>query len=212
MAVLSAKEIRDALHEGDLAQRLVITPSVSNTVQLAKGEASVDLRLGTRFRAAKRAHVAAFSTNVNGETGDDAETQFDEYYVPFGQHFTLHPRHFVLGTSLEYLRLPVRLHGYVSGRSSWGRRGLVIATAVGVHPGYAGCLTLELTNLGEVPLRILPGTRIAQLFLHSVGPGAVGDPGDASAYVGATTPGLMSSERDPFLEKLQAWSLTKGKR
>ena len=45
---------------------------------------------------------------------------------------------------------------------------MIIATAVGVHPGFTGCLTLELTNVGEIPIAIKPGMTICQLFLHTV--------------------------------------------
>src|SRR6185295_230400 len=90
------------------------------------------------------------------------------HYVSFGSRFILHPRNFVLGVTLEWIRLPNDLAGYVIGRSSWGRRGLIIATAVGVHPGFTGCLTLELTNVGEIPIAIKPGMTICQLFLHTV--------------------------------------------
>lgn len=89
-------------------------------------------------------------------------------HVRFGEDFILHPRSFVLGVTLEWLRLPCDLAGYVTGRSSWGRRGLVIATAAGVHPGFTGCLTLELANLGDVPIAIRPGMAIGQLFLHEI--------------------------------------------
>src|SRR5204863_735414 len=90
------------------------------------------------------------------------------HYVSFGSRFILHPRNFVLGVTLEWLRLPSDLAGYVVGRSSWGRRGLIIATAAGVHPGFTGCLTLELSNVGEIPIAVKPGVSICQLFLHTV--------------------------------------------
>ncbi len=51
------------------------------------------------------------------------------------------------------------------GRSSWGRVGLIVATAVTVQPGYGGCLTLEIQNLGSVPIKLYPGLRVAQLML-----------------------------------------------
>ncbi|MCP4306415.1 MAG: dCTP deaminase, partial [bacterium] len=54
--------------------------------------------------------------------------------------------------------------GQVLGRSSWGRLGLVVATAVTVHPGFRGCLTLEIQNLGSAPIRLVAGVRIAQLM------------------------------------------------
>ena len=69
---------------------------------------------------------------------------------------------------IEYLRLPSDLMSYVVGRSTWGRLGLIVATAIGIHPGFAGPLTLELRNLGETPLRLYPGEPIAQLFFHPV--------------------------------------------
>jgi dCTP deaminase len=82
--------------------------------------------------------------------------------------YVLHPGHFVLGATMEWIRFPAKLSGYVVGKSSWGRRGLVIATAVGIHPGFSGCLTLEITNLGEMPIEIIPGMQICQLFIHDV--------------------------------------------
>jgi dCTP deaminase len=50
---------------------------------------------------------------------------------------------------------------------------LVIATAIGIHPGYSGCITLELRNLGETPIVLYPGQTIAQIFVHKV-EGALG--------------------------------------
>lgn len=90
------------------------------------------------------------------------------HYVAFGESYYLHPGSFALGVTLEWIRLRADLAGYVIGKSSWGRRGLIIATATGVHPGFKGCLTLELTNVGEIPIAIKPGMKICQLFLHRV--------------------------------------------
>jgi len=69
---------------------------------------------------------------------------------------------------LEWIRLPKNLTAYVIGKSSWGRRGLIIATATGVHPGFKGCLTLEITNVGEIPIAIKPGTEICQIFIQEI--------------------------------------------
>jgi len=89
-------------------------------------------------------------------------------YVRFGDKFFLHPQSFALAVTLEWVRFPKDLAGYVIGKSSWGRRGLIIATATGVHPGFTGCITLELTNVGDIPVVISPGAAICQLFLHTV--------------------------------------------
>lgn len=89
-------------------------------------------------------------------------------FIPFGQEFILHPGRFVLASTLEWLNFPACLGGYVVGKSTWARRGLIIETAAGIHPGFNGCLTLELANVGEVPIKICPGMKIAQIFVHEL--------------------------------------------
>jgi dCTP deaminase len=121
-------------------------------------------------------------------------------YVPFGSRFILHPQSFVLGATLEWIRLPSNLAGYVVGRSSWGRRGLIIATAAGVHPGFTGCLTLELTNVGEIPIVIKPGMTICQLFLHTVD--SKSPETDKSPFVCSRRPSLGKIKLDAVAEKL----------
>ena len=206
MSLLTGAQILQRMDEiGEL--RLVITPFFDKMSQLNPGSASVDLRLGCRFSAAKRGSL----THV----GKDQPSQqtMDEYYVPFGQEFVLHPRHFVLATTLEWIRLPETLGGYVIGRSSYGRMGLIIATAVGVHPKYSGVLTLELTNLGEVPITLRPGQAICQLFLHEVRP-VGGESTDRSAFVGSLFPRLGSVDEDAieaFLNKLDGRTGSEGK-
>ena len=96
----------------------------------------------------------------------------------------IHPHQLILACTLEYLRLPRDLMAYVIGRSTWGRLGLIVATAVGIQPSFAGTLTLELRNLGEAPLSLYPGQAIAQLFFHSVSGAEAADQG-VSQYSGA---------------------------
>jgi dCTP deaminase len=91
--------------------------------------------------------------------------------------------------------------GYVVGKSSLGRRGLIIATATGVHPGFTGCLTLELTNVGEIPVAIQPGMRICQLFLHRVG-GRASKNVDKSTLVGLRRPQLGLYKTDKVATRL----------
>jgi dCTP deaminase len=74
----------------------------------------------------------------------------------------------------------------VTGKSNLGRRGLVIETAPGVHPHFNGCLTLEMTNLGEIPLKIRPGMKICQLFIHVTGDCPEPDGGQFSAQIKPT--------------------------
>jgi len=99
----------------------------------------------------------------------------------------LHPNQFVLGGTIEYIKMPLDLMGYLVGRSSWGRMGLIVATAAGIHPGYRGIITLELHNIGDVPFPISPGLRIAQIFFHMV-TGEVDIEGVKSNYVCSVYP------------------------
>jgi len=171
MAALSGKEIAARLTTVNLEERLVIGPILEPDEQLRDDQASIDLRLGFEF-----ALVAPSSYGVIDEyegvkgalTPPSLRTFYTKKYVPLGNKIVIHPHQFILASTLEYMRLPKDLIAYVIGRSTWGRLGLIVATAVGVQPGYAGTLTLELRNLGETPLSLYPGQAIAQLFFHKV--------------------------------------------
>jgi dCTP deaminase len=123
-----------------------------------------------------------------------------EHFVPFGENFVLHPGRFVLGVTMEWLTLPKSLSGYVSGKSSLGRHGLVIETAAGLHPGFSGCLTLELANVGEVPIVISPGMEICQIFLHGIN---LHQGGDVGTFSGQRKPAISLPKRDPIFDKLR---------
>jgi hypothetical protein len=105
-----------------------------------------------------------------------------------------------VSVTLEWIRLPKNLAAYVIGKSSWGRRGLIIATATGVHPGFKGCLTLELSNVGELPIAIKPGMNICQLFLHKVE--TENDELDKSLFIGLRRPTIGKLQLDPIARKL----------
>lgn len=202
MSMLSGDDILRAMGHTEPSQRLIITPLFDAAVQIEPGAASVDLRLGCRFSATKRrsiSHYAAYSDDVH------PRKLSDDHYVPLGKTFVLHPQHFVLGVTLEWIRLPPAFGGYILGRSTYGRRGLIIATAAGVHPGYSGVLTLELTNVAEVPIEIKAGQSICQLFLHDV-KGWNERNVDGSAFLGSLHPSLGVSKPDEvtqFLDTLR---------
>lgn len=167
MTVLGSSAIRARLKEQSLNRRLVVSPLLEEE-QLKSGQASIDVRLGSDFCL-----VAPSSLGLIDEFGPiGGDGTFGELYrreyVPLGEKIVIHPHQFMLAQTLEYLRLPVDLMSYVVGRSTWGRAGLIVATAVGIHPLFAGNLTLELRNLGETPLALYPGQTIAQLFFHTV--------------------------------------------
>jgi len=138
--------------------RLVVTPLLPD---FASG-ASVDLRLGNTFIVFVRSRTASFDPL---EEHQDPRQVQRSMQLAWGDSFVLHPAELVLAATLEYLVLPADLSAQVVSRSSYGRLGLLSATAVQVHPHFHGCLTLELVNLGTVPLLLTPGERIAQLVL-----------------------------------------------
>lgn len=167
MTALSGKEIRQRLEETDLAQRLVVSPLLVPQEQLREDQAAIDVRLGFEFAlvsASAHGLIDEFASGFSQDLGP----LYKKQYVPLGAGLIIHPHQFILAVTLEYLRLPNDLMAYVVGRSTWGRLGLIVATAVGVHPRYCGSLTLELRNLGETPLKLYPGQTIAQLFFHKV--------------------------------------------
>ncbi|WP_374383141.1 dCTP deaminase [Dongia sp.] len=167
MSELSTQAIRDRLEQKDLDRRLVVSPLLDIDSQVKIGQASVDLRLGFDFCLVSPSSTGAIDELSNG-AHPDFTSLYRREYVPFGASLTIHPHQFMLAQTLEYLRFPPDLMAYVVGRSTWGRLGLIVATAVGIHPGFAGSLTLELRNLGETPLTLYPGQTIAQLFIHEV--------------------------------------------
>lgn len=169
MTVLSTDAIRKRMEDGPAANRLVISPLLDEEAQLKTGQASVDVRLGFEFclvTASAYGAINEFSPTTDWPAS--FEGLYRRQYVPFGSSLVIHPHQFMLAQTLEYIRLPTDLMAYVVGRSTWGRLGLIVATAVGIHPSFAGSLTLELRNLGETPLSLYPGQTIAQLFFHGV--------------------------------------------
>lgn len=167
--ILSSEQIRGLLENPprDPKDRLVISPVLEPNKQLTPGTASIDLRLGQNFHVALRTKLSELN-RLSDEHRANMQRYKDETFVPVGDYFVLHPRQFVLGETLEWVTLPRNLSASVVGRSTWGRDGLIIATATGVHPNFSGVLTLELSNVGEIPIYLYPGFSIAQLFLHSV--------------------------------------------
>lgn len=200
--ILKADEIAELLSTPPekKADRLLIRPQPSVKGMAKSGSASVDLRLGTWFMMLDRRRIALLEIDPS-KTGSWNDAKFTRTnYVPFGGEFILHPRSFVLAATLEWIRMPSNLAAYVIGRSSWGRRGLIIATAAGVHPGYSGCLTLELTNVGEIPIALKPGITICQLFLHTTSQRS--DLVDQSKYIGHRRPTLGRIKPDEIAMKL----------
>jgi dCTP deaminase len=156
------------------SKELVVSPILDKN-QL--GASSIDLRMGTVVLLAKagaQSHVDPYdylkqsSAPTDHDTIRNKKQKHERFEVPFSDSFLLHPGTLALVPTLEWVKLPHNLQGVVTARSSWAREGLSIATATIVNPGYIGIVTLELANLGEVPMRLYPGLRLAQIAFYEL--------------------------------------------
>ena len=186
MTVIGRARILELLSQDTaIAARLVVSPLLDPSSQI--GEGSIDLRLGNFFIVTRTARLGGIEP-YELLTPTAIEEYQETIYVPFQKTMWIHPGTFVLGGTLEYVRLPQGLYADVTARSSWARLGLSIASAVAVHPGFYGCLTLELVNNGNTPVGIHPGDRIGQLTIYEVVPQAKPIEGLVGKYQGFTTP------------------------
>lgn len=160
MSDLGREDLEAALSTKQIDRRLIVTPLLESN-QIGRG--SIDLRLGTEFLLLRRTQRAGL--NPKRDTQQAVDALQERVVVSLGEELWLHPRHFVLASTLEFIGLPHDMSAQVVGRSSWGRLGLIVATAVFVHPGFRGCLTLELVNEGDSPICLSPGYRVAQLLV-----------------------------------------------
>ncbi len=162
MSILTRKEIEKALGLPS-NDRLIMTPILSPK-QI--GDASIDVRLGNQFIIFRMHTFGVFEPFKKSPA--ELRNMQERRIVRFGDKFVLHPRMLALACTLEYISLPSKIACQVEGRSSWARLGLQVATATSVQPGFKGVLTLELSNLGTIPLELYPGVRIAQLLFNEV--------------------------------------------
>jgi dCTP deaminase len=175
---LQREALTEAMENPNLLERLIVTPLLDIETQVGAG--SIDLRLGSGFIEVRRREAHVIDPFAELPISDTLTE--DRYDIPIGESFFLHPGQFLLGATFEFVRLPAHLVGQVLGRSSWGRLGLIVATAVTVQPGFGGCLTLELQNLGSVPIRLFPGLRVAQLMLWEAKDATTAPYSDAAKY------------------------------
>jgi dCTP deaminase len=184
--ILSDRDLRAAIAEG----RIVIDPFTAESVQ----PSSVDLHLGNRFRVFRNSRYPFIDVRV--EQPDLTELVGIEGDDPF----ILHPGEFVLGATLERVTLPDDLVARLEGKSSLGRLGLLIHSTAGyVDPGWEGTLTLELSNVANLPITLYHGMRIGQIsFQRLSSPVEIGygDERLGSRYRGQTDPTASRYHRD----------------
>lgn len=163
--ILSDRDIEIALREGHIVIEPLDDPE--NQIQ----PASVDLRLGEEFiliRPKKKVRLKRLKPSFI-DTADLTTAEEFTTRVTAKDGFILKPGEFALGTTLERVVIPEHIAARVEGRSSLGRLGIVVhATAGYLDPGFEGQVTLELSNLGEVPVKLYPGRRVCQVVFQEM--------------------------------------------
>lgn len=156
MSVLTHDVIMREIREGNI----VITPFNEDQV----GPGSVDLHLGNEFRLFKKLHQI-YHVDNNADFNQITEL------VTVDDMFVLMPQETVLGITVERIKLPPYLCGWLEGRSRFARLGLMVHITAGfMQPGIDNRQVLEISNVSSVPLALHPGTRFCQfVFMRTEG-------------------------------------------
>jgi len=153
--LLSDRDIRSAVDSGALG----IEPFDPANIQ----PSSVDVRMDKFFRVFNNSKY----THIDPKLQQDELTSLVE--VAEGESFVLHPGEFVLASTLEKFTLPTDLAGRLEGKSSLGRLGLLTHSTAGfIDPGFSGYITLELSNVANLPMTLWPGMKVGQLALFTM--------------------------------------------
>jgi dCTP deaminase len=186
VSVLSDRDIRAELAAG----RVVIRPYDAADLQ----PSSVDLHLDRSFRVFRNNRYPYI--DVRQVQPDLTEL----LHVTDDEPFVLHPGEFVLGQTIEWVELPDDLVARLEGKSSLGRLGLLIHSTAGyVDPGWKGTLTLELSNVANLPIALYAGMRIGQISFFRMSSAVerpYGSPELGSKYQGQSEPTASAFHRD----------------
>ncbi|MFI5255093.1 MAG: dCTP deaminase [Candidatus Limnocylindrales bacterium] len=191
MSVLSDRDIRAALEAG----RIRLDPYDPSCLQ----PSSVDLHLDREFRVFRNNRYPFIDVRA-------AQPDLTELVaVGDDEPFILHPGEFVLGQTLEWVELPDDLVSRLEGKSSLGRLGLLIHSTAGyVDPGWKGNLTLELSNVANLPIALYFGMKIGQISFFAMSSPVerpYGSKDLGSKYQGQSTPTASAFYREFELER-----------
>ena len=150
--LLSDRDIRIEI----AANRVGVEPFEEAMIQ----PSSVDVRLDKFFRVFENHKYSVIDPSI-----EQAELT-REVIVEGNEHFILHPGEFVLASTYEVITLSDDIAGRLEGKSSLGRLGLLTHSTAGfIDPGFSGHITLELSNVANLPVKLFPGMKIGQLCL-----------------------------------------------
>ncbi len=150
--LLSDRDIRSEIQSG----RVAVEPFDEAMIQ----PSSVDVRLDKFFRVFENHKYSVIDPSI-----EQAELT-REVIAEDDAAFILHPGEFVLASTYEVITLPDDIAGRLEGKSSLGRLGLLTHSTAGfIDPGFSGHITLELSNVANLPVKLYPGMKIGQLCL-----------------------------------------------
>ena len=150
--LLSDRDIRAEIESG----RVRVEPFDEGMIQ----PSSVDVRLDRYFRVFENHKYSVIDPSV------EQSELTREVQVGPKEFFILHPGEFVLASTYEVISLPDDVAGRLEGKSSLGRLGLLTHSTAGfIDPGFSGHITLELSNVANLPVKLFPGMKIGQLCL-----------------------------------------------
>ena len=176
--ILSDRSLREAIQAG----RLVIDPIEDGAIQ----PSSIDVRLDSRFRVFRNSRYPYIDLKQPMEDLTElVEVKPDEPFI-------LHPGEFVLASTYEVVGIPSDLAARLEGKSSLGRLGLLTHSTAGfLDPGFSGHVTLELSNVANLPITLYPGMRVGQIAVFQLTTPAdrpYGSEGMGSKYQGQRGP------------------------
>jgi len=187
---------RDIAAEID-AGRVKVEPFEPKMIQ----PSSVDVRLDRFFRVFENHKYSVIDPSI------EQSELTREVAVAGGEHFILHPGEFVLASTYEVITLPDDIAGRLEGKSSLGRLGLLTHSTAGfIDPGFSGHITLELSNVANLPVKLFPGMKIGQLCLIKLSSPAQHPYGSAvygSRYQGQRGPTPSKSWLNFYQSKIQ---------
>jgi dCTP deaminase len=162
---------------------------------------SIDVRLDRFFRVFNN-HLY---THIDPKVQQDDLTAMVE--VGEGEPFVLHPGEFVLASTLEVITLGDQLAGRLEGKSSLGRLGLLTHSTAGfIDPGFSGHVTLELSNVANLPIKLWPGMKIGQLCIFRLSSPAEHPYG--SAVYGSRYQGQRGPTPSRSAQNFRTWPTT----
>lgn len=158
IGVLSDTELNNRLRRD-----LIVHPLLHKESQVSG--CKIDLHLSGIFYEISRTLVGSYDP-LNFQAGKDFRR---EVILPLGESLVLHPGDLILAPTLENVSIPNDLLGILQGRSSLGRLGVIVhATASFIDPGFKGTITLELSNLGHLPVRLYTMARVASVAFLTI--------------------------------------------